>query len=241
MTSNLGLRCSDQDVQTNVGDRLEEMAHRLFAFENWHSALEMKLYIRRYIHHIGGLPDFSALRFTRYNQYESMILPMIKYLEGRRRRTHPVRARKEICPMFGHNSKVDLELNREVEKLIKTGGKEKIMPIVQAGEPVLRQQTIAYDGQLSRKTRDKLIDTMRTTMLEAPGVERRRFRRLRRRRWRARMRSRTPSSTPARSAPAAKDTILRPYASLTSARWNTARIRAIHFSAERIGQAEIRA
>ena len=54
----------------------------MFAFENWHSALEMKLYIKRYIHHIGGLPDFSALRFTRYNQYESMILPMIAYLEG---------------------------------------------------------------------------------------------------------------------------------------------------------------
>ena len=54
----------------------------MFAFENWHSALEMKLYIKRYIHHIGGLPDFSALRFTRYNQYESMILPMISYLEG---------------------------------------------------------------------------------------------------------------------------------------------------------------
>ena len=30
----------------------------------------------------GGLPDFSALRFTRYNQYESMILPMVKYLES---------------------------------------------------------------------------------------------------------------------------------------------------------------
>ena len=54
----------------------------MFAFENWHSALEMKLYIKRYIHHIGGLPDFSALRFTRYNQYESMILPMVKYLES---------------------------------------------------------------------------------------------------------------------------------------------------------------
>ena len=54
----------------------------MFAFENWHSALEMKLYIRRYIHHIGGLPDFSALRFTRYNQYESMILPMVRYLES---------------------------------------------------------------------------------------------------------------------------------------------------------------
>ena len=54
----------------------------MFAFENWHSALEMKLYIQRYIHHIGGLPDFKALRFTRYNQYESMILPMVKYLES---------------------------------------------------------------------------------------------------------------------------------------------------------------
>ncbi len=54
----------------------------MFAFENWHSALEMKLYIKRFIHHVGGLPDFKALRFTKYNQYESMILPMIKYLES---------------------------------------------------------------------------------------------------------------------------------------------------------------
>lgn len=26
----------------------------MFAFENWHSALEMKLYLKRYIHHVGG-------------------------------------------------------------------------------------------------------------------------------------------------------------------------------------------
>ena len=54
----------------------------MFAFENWHSALEMKLYIKRYIHHIGGLPDFKAMRFTRYNQYESIILPMTSYLKS---------------------------------------------------------------------------------------------------------------------------------------------------------------
>ena len=60
----------------------------MFAFENWHSALEMKLYIKRFIHHVGGLPDFSALRFTRYNQYESMILPMISYLESHGVRFH---------------------------------------------------------------------------------------------------------------------------------------------------------
>ena len=53
----------------------------MFAFEKWHSALEMKLYMQRYIHHIDGLPDLSALRFTRYNQYDSMIKPMVKYIE----------------------------------------------------------------------------------------------------------------------------------------------------------------
>ena len=51
--------------------------------------------------------------------------------------------------MFGKNAKVDLELNRDIERLIKSGGKEQILPIVQAGEPVLRQQTVAYNGQLS--------------------------------------------------------------------------------------------
>ena len=54
----------------------------MFAFETWHSALEMKRYFQRFFHHIGGLPDFSALKFTRYNQYESLILPMQKYLEA---------------------------------------------------------------------------------------------------------------------------------------------------------------
>ena len=72
--------------------------------------------------------------------------------------------------MFKANAKVDVALNRDVEHLIKTGGKEGILPIVQMGEPVLRQRTMPYEGQLSRRTLTKLIETMRTTMLEAPGV-----------------------------------------------------------------------
>lgn len=53
----------------------------MFAFQKWSSALEMKRYLCRCVHHIDGLPDFSALRFTKYNQYESMILPLIEYLK----------------------------------------------------------------------------------------------------------------------------------------------------------------
>ena len=54
----------------------------MFAFQRWSSALEMKRYLCRYVHHIDGLPDFSALRFTKYNQYESLIMPLVKYLEN---------------------------------------------------------------------------------------------------------------------------------------------------------------
>ncbi|TFB97858.1 oleate hydratase [Cryobacterium sp. HLT2-28] len=52
----------------------------MFAFEEWHSALEMKLYLHRFIHLIGGLPDFTALKFTKYNQYESLVLPLYRWL-----------------------------------------------------------------------------------------------------------------------------------------------------------------
>jgi oleate hydratase len=53
----------------------------MFAFEEWHSALEMKLYLHRFIHQISGLPDFSTLKFTKYNQYESLVQPLVKWLQ----------------------------------------------------------------------------------------------------------------------------------------------------------------
>ena len=53
----------------------------MFAFQNWNSALEMKLYLNRFIHHVGGLPTLSALQFTQYDQYESIVKPIVKWLE----------------------------------------------------------------------------------------------------------------------------------------------------------------
>jgi len=89
----------------------------MFAFENWHSALEMKLYIKRFIHHVGGLPDFKALRFTKYNQFESMILPMIKYLES-------------FGVQFHYNTKVvNVEFDIQGEKKIA-----KRLEILRGGE-----------------------------------------------------------------------------------------------------------
>lgn len=53
----------------------------MFAFEKWHSALEAKRCLRRFVHHIGGLQDMGVLKFSKYNLHESLILPMVRYLE----------------------------------------------------------------------------------------------------------------------------------------------------------------
>ncbi len=55
----------------------------MFAFEKWSSAMEMRRYILRFIHHVGKLADMSALKFTKYNQYESLITPLVRYLDAR--------------------------------------------------------------------------------------------------------------------------------------------------------------
>ncbi|WP_124067167.1 oleate hydratase [Clostridium sp. E02] len=84
----------------------------MFAFENWHSALEMKLYIKRFLHHIKGLPDFSTLRFTKYNQYESLILPIIKYLES-----HNVQFHYGVNVL---NVEFDIQKDKKIAKRIVT-------------------------------------------------------------------------------------------------------------------------
>ena len=55
----------------------------MFAFEKWHSAIEMCRYILRFIHHIDGLPDLSALKFMKYNQYESLVYTLKLWLKER--------------------------------------------------------------------------------------------------------------------------------------------------------------
>ncbi|MCY6371751.1 oleate hydratase [Clostridium ganghwense] len=54
----------------------------MFAFEPWHSVVEMKRYMHRFIHLMPGMSKMEGLVFTKYNQYDSMILPLKKWLEA---------------------------------------------------------------------------------------------------------------------------------------------------------------
>jgi oleate hydratase len=55
----------------------------MFAFENWQSLLEMKLYMHRFLDAIDGLADMSALVFPKYNQYDSFVRPLVAHLRNR--------------------------------------------------------------------------------------------------------------------------------------------------------------
>ena len=55
----------------------------MFAFETWHSVAEMRRYMQRFIHLLPGMSTMRGLVFTKYNQYDSLVLPLKKHLEAK--------------------------------------------------------------------------------------------------------------------------------------------------------------
>ena len=52
-----------------------------FAFQPWHSAVEFKRYLVRFTHMVSGFNTLSGIMRTVYNQYDSMVRPLQKWLE----------------------------------------------------------------------------------------------------------------------------------------------------------------
>ncbi|MBO0592627.1 oleate hydratase [Cellulophaga sp. E16_2] len=55
----------------------------MFAFENWHSLLECKLYMHRFLHRIDGFNDLSCLVFPKYNQHDTFVKPLTDHLKSK--------------------------------------------------------------------------------------------------------------------------------------------------------------
>jgi len=54
-----------------------------FAFQSWHSAVEFKRYLVRFAHMVEGFERLQGIMRTVYNQYDSMVRPLRKWLEAR--------------------------------------------------------------------------------------------------------------------------------------------------------------
>ena len=51
-----------------------------FAFQPWHSAVELKRYMHRFIQEFPRINTLAGVRRTPYNQYDSIVLPLKKWL-----------------------------------------------------------------------------------------------------------------------------------------------------------------
>ena len=54
-----------------------------FAFQPWHSAIEFKRYLVRFAHMVGGFNRLQGIMRTVYNQYDSLVRPLRKWLDER--------------------------------------------------------------------------------------------------------------------------------------------------------------
>ena len=54
-----------------------------FAFQPWHSAVEFKRYLHRFMLEFSRIDTLSGVKRTIYNQYDSLVLPLKTWLEDR--------------------------------------------------------------------------------------------------------------------------------------------------------------
>ncbi len=54
-----------------------------FAFQPWHSAVEFKRYLVRFAHMVDGFNRLQGIMRTVHNQYDSMVRPLLKWLQQR--------------------------------------------------------------------------------------------------------------------------------------------------------------
>src|SRR5271168_3872856 len=80
-----------------------------FAFQPWHSAVEFKRYLVRFVHMVSGFNTLNGIMRTVYNQYDSLVRPLEKWL-------------KQHGVQFRFNTRVTaLDLHHEADGYIVRG------------------------------------------------------------------------------------------------------------------------
>lgn len=97
------------------------MWRSLFAFQPWHSAVEMKRYMHLFFHEMPNMDTMPALERTRYTNFHSFILPALRFMQ-----------KKGVN--FHYNCRIS-----DVDFEIDSGGKERWIERIhletESGEP----------------------------------------------------------------------------------------------------------
>jgi oleate hydratase len=79
-TASNGKRITDVFSDHFFTTNFWHMWKTLFAFEPWHSAIEMRRYLLRFMHLFPDMGTQAMIHHTRYNQYDSVVCPLGKWL-----------------------------------------------------------------------------------------------------------------------------------------------------------------
>jgi oleate hydratase len=94
-----------------------------FAFQPWHSAVEFRRYLHRFMLEFSRIDTLAGVKRTIYNQYDSLVLPLKAWLDG-----HGVEFRMDCCVTDLEHEYVDGKfVVRAIESL--RSGKSEQLPI----------------------------------------------------------------------------------------------------------------
>ena len=75
-----GKRIADLFHEEFFGTNFWAMWCTTFAFEPWHSAIEFRRYLNRFVHLFKTFDSMSGIYRTRFNQYDSIVRPLLAWL-----------------------------------------------------------------------------------------------------------------------------------------------------------------
>ncbi|WP_434595505.1 oleate hydratase [Streptomyces sp. A5-4] len=75
-----GMRISDCFHEEFFGTNFWAMWCTTFAFEPWHSAIEFRRYLNRFVHLFKTFDTMSGIYRTKFNQFDSIVRPLLKWL-----------------------------------------------------------------------------------------------------------------------------------------------------------------
>jgi oleate hydratase len=90
-----------------------------FAFEPWHSAIEFRRYLLRFIHLFPQFQTMSGIYRTRYNQYDSIVRPLADWLRDQGVQVHTGHRVADLCFRPGDGT--------TVERIVFTGEHEDVL------------------------------------------------------------------------------------------------------------------
>ncbi|WP_212005152.1 oleate hydratase [Chitinophaga sp. HK235] len=118
----------------------------MFAFENWHSLLEFKLYMHRFLHAIDGLHDLSSLIFPKYNQYDSFVTPLGRWLKEKGVKIRFNALVKDLDMLINAEGKVVKGIITEEE------GKEVVIPVTENDYVIVTTGSMTEDTSYGNNT-----------------------------------------------------------------------------------------